>query len=182
MYLHTCGPWSWQAVSCHRSGSLLSPLGVSVGCGVPRVLGSSPIHVSGRWRTPPLLLIRRPGAQWGQLPWRTLFLLHKGKEQLPSFLPSGEKCLLGKINFPISVTDSQGFGAEGLLRGWTGFVLTYSLVVFCLCFWRETMQRSLPFFLQASNGLWYQMDDESVELRCIDIALRQQAYLLFYAR
>lgn len=44
------------------------------------------------------------------------------------------------------------------------------------------MQRSLPFFLQASDGLWYQMDDESVELRCTDTALRQQAYLLFYAR
>ncbi|NWX34581.1 UBP42 hydrolase, partial [Notiomystis cincta] len=37
-------------------------------------------------------------------------------------------------------------------------------------------------YTKASNGLWYQMDDESVELRCIDTALRQQAYLLFYAR
>ncbi|NWI51561.1 UBP42 hydrolase, partial [Calyptomena viridis] len=37
-------------------------------------------------------------------------------------------------------------------------------------------------YTKASNGLWYRMDDESVELRCIDIALRQQAYLLFYAR
>uniref|UniRef100_A0A8C9MUM5 Ubiquitin carboxyl-terminal hydrolase n=1 Tax=Serinus canaria TaxID=9135 RepID=A0A8C9MUM5_SERCA len=35
-------------------------------------------------------------------------------------------------------------------------------------------------YTKASNGLWYQMDDESVELRCIDTALRQQAYLLFY--
>ncbi|KAI1230253.1 Ubiquitin carboxyl-terminal hydrolase 42, partial [Lamprotornis superbus] len=34
---------------------------------------------------------------------------------------------------------------------------------------------------KASNGLWYQMDDESVELHCLDTALRQQAYLLFYA-
>ncbi|KAL2295209.1 hypothetical protein Nmel_018370, partial [Mimus melanotis] len=34
----------------------------------------------------------------------------------------------------------------------------------------------------ASNGLWHQMDDESVELRCLDTALRQQAYVLFYAR
>ncbi|XP_064589817.1 ubiquitin carboxyl-terminal hydrolase 36-like isoform X2 [Zonotrichia leucophrys gambelii] len=37
-------------------------------------------------------------------------------------------------------------------------------------------------YTKASNGLWYEMDDESVELRCIDTALRQQAYLLFYAR
>uniref|UniRef100_A0A8C5TFA7 USP domain-containing protein n=1 Tax=Malurus cyaneus samueli TaxID=2593467 RepID=A0A8C5TFA7_9PASS len=37
-------------------------------------------------------------------------------------------------------------------------------------------------YTKASNGLWYQMDDESVELRCIDTALRQQAYLLFYGR
>ncbi|XP_041883947.1 ubiquitin carboxyl-terminal hydrolase 17-like protein B [Corvus kubaryi] len=37
-------------------------------------------------------------------------------------------------------------------------------------------------YTKASDGLWYQMDDESVELRCIDTALRQQAYLLFYAR
>ncbi|OWK50204.1 Ubiquitin carboxyl-terminal hydrolase 42 [Lonchura striata] len=37
-------------------------------------------------------------------------------------------------------------------------------------------------YAKASNGLWYQMDDESVELCCIDTALRQRAYLLFYAR
>ncbi|NXB89114.1 UBP42 hydrolase, partial [Vidua chalybeata] len=37
-------------------------------------------------------------------------------------------------------------------------------------------------YTKASNGLWYQMDDEFVELRCIDTALKQQAYLLFYAR
>ncbi|XP_005059750.1 PREDICTED: ubiquitin carboxyl-terminal hydrolase 42-like [Ficedula albicollis] len=37
-------------------------------------------------------------------------------------------------------------------------------------------------YTKASNGLWYQMDDESVELRCLDTALKQQAYLLFYAR
>lgn len=49
------------------------------------------------------------------------------RSRATSFLSNGEKCGLGKINFPISVTDSQGFGAEGLLRGWAGFVLTYSL-------------------------------------------------------
>ncbi|XP_058713608.1 ubiquitin carboxyl-terminal hydrolase 42-like [Poecile atricapillus] len=37
-------------------------------------------------------------------------------------------------------------------------------------------------YTKASNGLWYQMDDECVELRSIDTALGQQAYLLFYAR
>ncbi|XP_033367694.1 ubiquitin carboxyl-terminal hydrolase 42-like [Parus major] len=37
-------------------------------------------------------------------------------------------------------------------------------------------------YTKASNGLWYQMDDESVEVRGIDTALGQQAYLLFYAR
>ncbi|XP_064492312.1 uncharacterized protein LOC135402781 [Pseudopipra pipra] len=37
-------------------------------------------------------------------------------------------------------------------------------------------------YTKASNGLWYRMDDESVELCSIDTVLRQQAYLLFYAR
>ncbi|XP_027569317.2 ubiquitin carboxyl-terminal hydrolase 42-like isoform X1 [Pipra filicauda] len=37
-------------------------------------------------------------------------------------------------------------------------------------------------YTKASNGLWYRMDDESVQLRSIDTVLRQQAYLLFYAR
>ncbi|XP_051630996.1 ubiquitin carboxyl-terminal hydrolase 42-like, partial [Manacus candei] len=36
-------------------------------------------------------------------------------------------------------------------------------------------------YTKASNGLWYRMDDESVQLRSIDTVLRQQAYLLFYA-
>uniref|UniRef100_A0A8C0TXL0 Ubiquitin carboxyl-terminal hydrolase n=1 Tax=Cyanistes caeruleus TaxID=156563 RepID=A0A8C0TXL0_CYACU len=36
-------------------------------------------------------------------------------------------------------------------------------------------------YTKASNGLWYQMDDESVEVRSIDTALGQQAYLLFYS-
>ncbi|NXN77392.1 UBP42 hydrolase, partial [Bombycilla garrulus] len=37
-------------------------------------------------------------------------------------------------------------------------------------------------YTKASNGLWYLMNDDSVELGCIDTALKQQAYLLFYAR
>ncbi|NXO70027.1 UBP42 hydrolase, partial [Phainopepla nitens] len=37
-------------------------------------------------------------------------------------------------------------------------------------------------YIKASNGQWYQMDDKSVELCPIDTALKQQAYLLFYAR
>jgi len=36
--------------------------------------------------------------------------------------------------------------------------------------------------LQASNGLWYLMDDTSVVLSNIKEVLRQQAYLLFYVR
>ncbi|XP_039943001.1 ubiquitin carboxyl-terminal hydrolase 42-like [Hirundo rustica] len=37
-------------------------------------------------------------------------------------------------------------------------------------------------YTKAGNGLWYLMNDESVEPSCIDTALKQQAYLLFYAR
>jgi len=36
--------------------------------------------------------------------------------------------------------------------------------------------------LQASNGLWYKMDDTSVVRRDVNEVLRQQAYLLFYVR
>lgn len=181
MYLHPSGPWRWQAAVCHRSGSLVSPAGVSAGCGVPRAPGSGPVHVPGRGRSPALLLVCCPGAQWGQLPWGTLFLLHKGSQQLPSF-PMGKMCV-ERRNFPVSVTDSQGFGSEGLLRGWPGFLLTYSLSGrFLPVFLERSHAEMLAFFCQASNGLWYRMDDESVQLRCLDTALRQQAYLLFYAR
>ncbi|XP_005060037.1 PREDICTED: ubiquitin carboxyl-terminal hydrolase 42-like [Ficedula albicollis] len=37
-------------------------------------------------------------------------------------------------------------------------------------------------YTKASNGLWYKMDDESVDNCGIHTVLRQQAYLLFYAR
>ncbi|NXW92567.1 UBP42 hydrolase, partial [Alopecoenas beccarii] len=37
-------------------------------------------------------------------------------------------------------------------------------------------------YIKASNGLWYEMDDESVALHDINTVLRQQAYLLFYVR
>ncbi|KAJ7412994.1 ubiquitin carboxyl-terminal hydrolase 42-like protein [Pitangus sulphuratus] len=37
-------------------------------------------------------------------------------------------------------------------------------------------------YTKASNGLWYKMDDESVDNCGIHAVLRQQAYLLFYAR
>ena len=47
------------------------------------------------------------------------------RERATSFL-TGEKCVLGKTNLHSSVTGSQGFGGEGLLRGWIGFVLAYS--------------------------------------------------------
>lgn len=100
---------------------------------------------------------------------------------LPSF-PVGKMCV-ERRNFPVSVTDSQGFGAAGLLRGWPGFLLTYSLLGrFLPVFLERSHAEMLAFFCQASNGLWYRMDDESVQLRCLDTALRQQAYLLFYAR
>ncbi|XP_072704738.1 ubiquitin carboxyl-terminal hydrolase 42-like [Ciconia boyciana] len=35
-------------------------------------------------------------------------------------------------------------------------------------------------YTKASNGLWYEMNDASVDGRGIDTVLRQQAYLLFY--
>ncbi|NXJ85671.1 UBP42 hydrolase, partial [Trogon melanurus] len=37
-------------------------------------------------------------------------------------------------------------------------------------------------YTKASNGLWYKMDDTSVELCVLDVVLAQQAYLLFYVR
>ncbi|XP_050770327.1 ubiquitin carboxyl-terminal hydrolase 42-like [Gymnogyps californianus] len=37
-------------------------------------------------------------------------------------------------------------------------------------------------YTKASNGLWYKMDDTSVDVRGIDTVLKQQAYLLFYVR
>ncbi|NWW98611.1 UBP42 hydrolase, partial [Caloenas nicobarica] len=37
-------------------------------------------------------------------------------------------------------------------------------------------------YIKASDGLWYQMNDETVVLCDIDVVLRQQAYLLFYIR
>ncbi|NWS64942.1 UBP42 hydrolase, partial [Chunga burmeisteri] len=62
---------------------------------------------------------------------------------------------------------------------------TLGSVVFCLCFCAETVQfisRYQCLSLQASNGLWYKMDDRSVDLCGIDTVLREQAYLLFYVR
>ncbi|KAK2526408.1 hypothetical protein Q9233_008178 [Columba guinea] len=37
-------------------------------------------------------------------------------------------------------------------------------------------------YIKASDGLWYRMDDKSVDLCDSDTVLRQQAYLLFYIR
>ncbi|XP_064894301.1 ubiquitin carboxyl-terminal hydrolase 42-like [Columba livia] len=37
-------------------------------------------------------------------------------------------------------------------------------------------------YIKASDGLWYHMDDKSVDLCDSDTVLRQQAYLLFYIR
>lgn len=65
------------------------------------------------------------------------------------------------------------------------FWCTLGPVVFCLCFCGETMQftsRYRCLSLQASNGLWYKMNDMAVDGCGIDRVLRQQAYLLFYVR
>ena len=148
MYFYTAGPRSCQALSRRMPGSLMSPLGLSTVCAVSPVLGSPAIHVSGSCRTAPLHLIRCPGAQRWQLLGRTLFLLHKGKEPLPS---SRGLCVLGKANFGGALSGSQGSGGEGLLTSWMGFALADS----CLCsflpvsFGRNHavhLHMSLPFF------------------------------------
>ncbi|KAK4806114.1 hypothetical protein QYF61_005486 [Mycteria americana] len=49
----------------------------------------------------------------------------------------------------------------------------------------QTMQfisRYRCLSLQASNGLWYKMNDPSVDGCGTDTVLRQQGYLLFYVR
>ena len=46
----------------------------------------------------------------------------------------------------------------------------------------QFISRYRCLFLQASNGLWYEMDDMHVDLCGIERVLRQQAYLLFYVR
>ena len=94
--------------------------------------------------------------------------------------------MLGKTNVRGSVTGSQGFGGEGLLRGWIGFVLMDSwlcrfLPVFLLRKDAVHLQILTPF-LQASDGLWYEMEDDFVGRCDIDTVLSQQAYLLFYVR
>lgn len=103
-----------------------------------------------------------------------------------SFHPDMEKCVLGNTNFASSVTGSQSFGGEVLLWDWTGFVSVYSCFgsFLPLVLWRNP---AVPLTtgclsLQASNGLWYKRDDETVENCDIHTVLGQQAYLLFYAR
>lgn len=38
MYLYTSSPWSLKAISLSTSGSFLSPLGLSLGCGISKYL------------------------------------------------------------------------------------------------------------------------------------------------
>ena len=46
----------------------------------------------------------------------------------------------------------------------------------------EFISSSRCLSLQASNGLWYKMDDTSVDVCGINRVLKQEAYLLFYVR
>jgi len=50
--------------------------------------------------------------------------------------------------------------------------------------WRVPGHSLSPFSLlpQASNGQWYQMNDDLVRSSNIKVVLNQQAYLLFYLR
>ena len=68
-----------------------------------------------------------------------------------SFLPNKGKMCAGEDKLSQSVTGSQGFGGEGLLRGWIGFVLVCSwfcsfLPVFSLRNCGVHLQVSMPFF------------------------------------
>lgn len=54
----------------------------------------------------------------------------------------------------------------------SGSVFPVSLIILNLSYW----------LLQASNGLWYQMNDSIVSTSDIRSVLSQQAYVLFYIR
>uniref|UniRef100_A0A8C3Y6A7 Ubiquitin carboxyl-terminal hydrolase 36 n=1 Tax=Catharus ustulatus TaxID=91951 RepID=A0A8C3Y6A7_CATUS len=63
---------------------------------------------------------------------------------LPSF-PMGKMCV-ERRNFPVSVSDSQGFGAEGLLRGWISFDILFVREI-CACVFGEKPCRDACHFL-----------------------------------
>ena len=55
----------------------------------------------------------------------------------------------------------------------------------CCSLCQEGPQHSLtpfPLLPQASNGQWYQMNDDVVRSSNIKVVLNQQAYMLFYVR
>lgn len=59
------------------------------------------------------------------------------------------------------------------------FVLQRSI---CDVLWNTCNSSEDILCLQAGNGLWYRMNDASVELSDIKTVLNQQAYVLFYIR
>ncbi|NXD20354.1 UBP42 hydrolase, partial [Spelaeornis formosus] len=63
-----------------------------------------------------------------------------------------------------------------------GEPLLYSLYAIVVHIGDTCCEGHVLCYAKASNGLWYRMDDDSVENCDIHTALGQQAYLLFYAR
>ncbi|NXM70680.1 UBP42 hydrolase, partial [Serilophus lunatus] len=63
-----------------------------------------------------------------------------------------------------------------------GELLLYSLYAVVVHSGDTCLDGHFFCYTKASNGLWYKMDDESVDNCGIHAVLRQQAYLLFYAR
>jgi len=85
------------------SRSFLRPLGLSTDCGISRLLGSSPIHVSDPWRTSAILLICCPATQW----WRAghYFCYAKVKS---NFLPNKGKTCAGEETAVLLATKMLG--------------------------------------------------------------------------
>ncbi|XP_074973478.1 ubiquitin carboxyl-terminal hydrolase 17-like protein 6 isoform X2 [Phalacrocorax aristotelis] len=63
-----------------------------------------------------------------------------------------------------------------------GEPLLYSLYAVLVHRGRSCYNGHYFCYTKASSGVWYKMDDESVDRCGIDTVLRQQAYLLFYIR
>ncbi|XP_074973592.1 germ cell-less protein-like 1 [Phalacrocorax aristotelis] len=63
-----------------------------------------------------------------------------------------------------------------------GEPLLYSLYAVLVHRGRSCYNGHYFCYTKASSGMWYKMDDESVDRCGIDTVLRQQAYLLFYIR
>ncbi|KAM6228848.1 ubiquitin carboxyl-terminal hydrolase 42-like [Spheniscus humboldti] len=85
------------------------------------------------------------------------------------------------------VAASKGFTIEYLdLRPYTsqaaGEPLLYALYAVLVHSGDSCHAGHYFCYTKASNGLWYEMNDTSVDGRGINTVLRQQAYLLFYVR